>query len=48
MIGRLDRLWFCLLATVHIWIVHRLNAHCRRETLRCFRRHLACEKPHLN
>ena len=48
MMGRLDRLWFGLLVTVHIWIAHRLNAHCRRETLRCFRRHLARTNAHLN
>lgn len=48
MSGRLDRLWFCVLVTGHIWIVRRLNAHCRRETLRCLRRHLASQKAHLN
>jgi hypothetical protein len=48
MIGRLDRLWFCLLVKVHLWIMGRLNAHCRRETLRCFRRRLACRNPQLN
>jgi hypothetical protein len=48
MIGRLDRWWFCLLIRGHRWIVRRLNAHCRRESLRCFRRQLACQNPHLN
>ena len=48
MMRRLDNLWFRVLAAAYRWIVRRLNGHCRRKTLRCFRRHLACQKPHLN
>ena len=40
--------WFRLLGAVHRWVVRRAQAHCRRETLRRFRRQLAWQKAHLN
>jgi hypothetical protein len=48
MIRNLDRLWFRLLGVVHRWTLRRGQAHCRREKLRRFRRHLASQKAHLN
>ena len=48
MIRNLDRLWFRLLGKVNGWVVRCARAHCRRETLRRLRRHLAWQDHHLN
>jgi hypothetical protein len=48
MIRRLDNLWFRLLVRGHLWIVCRVAAHRRRETLRRLRRHLAWQRTELN
>ncbi|HMP82595.1 MAG TPA: hypothetical protein PKA41_07795 [Verrucomicrobiota bacterium] len=48
MIRKLDKLWFWLLGVIHRWRLRRGQAHCRREKLRRFRRHLAWQKAHLN
>ena len=48
MIRKLDKLWFQLMDRLNLWTLDRLAAHCRRETVRRFRRHLARQKPHLN
>jgi len=43
-----DKYWFRFLGVVHRWTLRCGQAHCRREKLRRFRRHLAWQKPHLN
>jgi len=48
MIRKLDKLWFRLLGTVYRWILRRAKAHCRREKMRRFWRHLARQRPERN
>jgi hypothetical protein len=48
MIQKLDKLWFRLLGMAYRWILRRAGAHCRREKVRRFWRHLAWQKAHLN
>ena len=48
MIRIFDLLWFQLLDRLNLWTLDRLAAHCHRENVRRFRRHLARQKPHLN
>ncbi|HLP76879.1 MAG TPA: hypothetical protein VK327_08160 [Candidatus Paceibacterota bacterium] len=48
MIRKLDRLWFRLLAVTFRWLLRRGQAHCQREQVRRFRRHLAGKKTFLN
>lgn len=48
MIRKLDKLWFRLLGTAYHWILRQAEAHCRREKMRRFRRHLAWQNTHLN
>ena len=48
MFRKLDKLWFRLLGLLYRWAVRRGQAHCRREKLRRFRRHLAWQTAHLN
>lgn len=48
MIRIFDLLWFQLLDRLNLWTLDRLAAHCRREKVRSFRRHLTRQKPHLN
>ena len=48
MIRKLDKLWFRLLGALFRWTLRRGQAHCRREKMRRFRRHLAWQKAHLN
>jgi hypothetical protein len=48
MICKLDKLWGWLLGVVYRWTVRRGQAHCRREKVRRFRRHLAWQKAFLN
>jgi len=48
MIRKLDKLWFRLLDRLNLWTLNRLAAHCRRENVRQFRRHLAAQSKHLN
>ena len=48
MIRKLDRLWFRLLGVVHRWTIRRGQAHCRREKMRRFWRHLAWQNSNLN
>jgi hypothetical protein len=47
-IRKYDKLWFRLLGMAHRWLVHRAQAHGRREKMRRFRRLLARQKPALN
>jgi len=48
MIHKIDTLWFRALGKVHRWTIRQGQAHCRREKLRRFKRHLAFQKTHLN
>ena len=48
MIRKLDKLWFRLLGVLYLWALRRGQAHCLREKMRRFRRHLAWKKVHLN
>ena len=48
MIRKLDKLWFRLLGVGYHWILRRAKAHCHREKMRRFRRHLPWQKAHLN
>ena len=60
MMRRLDKLWYGLLVKVHLWILCRVEAYCRRysargatrksrrELLRRLRQELAWQKAHLN
>jgi hypothetical protein len=48
MIRKLDKLWFRLLGALFRSVLRCGQAHCRREKMRRFRRHLAWQKAHLN
>ena len=48
MLRKLDKLWFELLRATYRWLVRRAQAHCHREKMRRFKRHLAWQKTHLN
>jgi len=48
MIRNLDKLWFRLVGVLFHWSLRRGHAHCRREKMRRFQRHLAWQKAHLN
>ena len=43
MIRKLDKLWFRLLGVLYRWALRRGQAHCRREKMRRFRRHLGAD-----
>jgi len=44
MIRQLDKLWFQLLGVLHRWAVRCGQAHCQREKMRRFKRHLAWQE----
>lgn len=44
----LDKYWFRFLGVVHAWTIRCAQAHCRREKLRRFRRHMEWENKQRN